>query len=552
MAEINKIYGIDLGTTYSCIAHVDKNGEPEILPNAEGDLITPSVVFFESDDNIVVGKVAKQSKELDPDRVADFVKRSMGEENFLYEVDGKQFRPEEISSLILRKLVKDASDNLGEMITDVVITCPAYFGITEREATKNAGEIAGLNVHSVLNEPTAAAFSYGLDRAEDDQVVIVYDLGGGTFDVTMIEIKDKDISVITTGGDHHLGGKDWDDRIIEYFTAEFMNEHGDDQDPRDDLYIMQDLRNKAEEAKKLLSSREKYKTIVSYNDLRTEIELTRVKFEELTKSLMDRTIEMTKNIIEEAKNKGFSQVSTTLLVGGSTRMPMVSSRIKSELGLEPLIYEPDQAVAKGAALIALKIFAGIIVEDVTDGGEIPDMPTEVHESKIKERAEEAGIHLPPEEIFNRAKGSIINISSKAFGVVVVDIEKNIEYVHHMIDRHAPLPAEKTETGFGTIYDNQTEVLIKLMEQADGNSEPSEEVENNVVIVDNKKLEVPANLPAGSPIHVTFRLEEDGRLTVLVLEPSSNNKKLIETTVKGVMSKEQVDESKKALLGFNVS
>ena len=527
MQEIKKIYGIDLGTTYSCIAHIDKNGEPEIIPNAEGELTTPSVVFFESPGNVVVGTAAKRSAELEPDRVVDFVKRSMGDENFAFEVDGRAYKPEEISSFILRKLVKDASAYLGEPITDVVITCPAYFGIKEREATKKAGEIAGLTVHSVLNEPTAAAFSYGLDRAEEDQVVLVYDLGGGTFDVTMIEVKGKDISVITTGGDHHLGGKDWDDRIIEYFATEFMKEHGEDQDPRDDRYTMQDLRNKAEEAKKILTAKEKYKTVVSYEGERTEIELTREKFEELTKDLLDRTITLTKNIMEEAKNKGHPQVTKMLLVGGATRMPMVMEAIKSELGIEPSLYEPDLAVAKGAALISLKIG----YEESR-----PDAP-------------------PPGPIKKFLGGQVHNISSKAFGLVVVRFDERQnekEYVYHVIKRHAQLPANETETGLGTLYDNQTAVDIKLMEQADGNTEPSEDLEDNILIAEGRISGLPPNLPAGSPIHVTFRLEEDGRLTVHAVEPSSGRDCVVEAKVTGVMSKEEVIKSKEALLGVNVS
>ena len=544
MSEIKKIYGIDLGTTYSCIAHIDKNGEPAIIPNAEGDLTTPSVVYIESGENVVVGTVAKQSAEMEPNRVVDFVKRSMGDENFAFEVDGREYKPEEVSSFILRKLVKDASSYLGEPITDVVITCPAYFGIKEREATKNAGKIAELNVHNVLNEPTAAAFSYGLDRAEEDQVVVVYDLGGGTFDVTMIEIKGKDISVITTGGDHHLGGKDWDDRIIEYFATEFMNAHGENQDPRDDLFTMQDLRNKAEEAKKILTAKEKYKTVVSYEGERTEIELTREKFEELTMDLLNRTIELTKTMLEDAKNKGHSQVTTMLLVGGASRMPMVTPKIKSEFGLEPMLYEPDQAIAKGAALIALKKFAEKVVE-ATDGDT----------GVIEEIAKKAGIFLPGEDIADRAQGIITPISSKAFGVVAVRLDENnkqIEYVHHMIDRHAHLPAEITETGFGTVNDNQTVVLIKLMEQADGNFEPSEELGNNILLTEGHLTELPPNLPAGSPIHVTFRLEEDGRLSVHAVEPSTSKECVLNAKVTGVMSEEEVIESKEALLGINVS
>lgn len=543
MPDIRKIYGIDLGTTYSCIAHINKNGLPEIIPNSEGDQTTPSVVFFENEGNIVVGKTAKLSKELEPNRVVDFVKRNMADESFAFNVDGKEYKPEQISAIILKKLVNDASAYLGEVITDVVITCPAYFGIAEREATKNAGIIAGLNVHSVLNEPTAAAYSYGLDRTDRNKVILVYDLGGGTFDVTVIEVKDKNISVITTGGHHQLGGKDWDDRIIEFFATEFMRENGEDNDPRDDIYSVQDLRNKAEEAKRILSAREKYKTVMSYSQKRTEIELTREKFEDLTKALMDRTIEFTKNIMKEARDKGYSQIDEIILVGGSTKMPMVHSRIVSDLGMEPLVYEPDLAIAKGAALISLKKLAEEIIKDTGEDTR-----------EVEDAANLVGIFLPGEKIVEIAQGTISNVNSKAFGVVVTQLDKNgkeHEFVRHMIDRHSRLPAEKIGTDFGTLYNNQTSVLIKLMEQADGNFNPSKEITDNILITEGE-LKIPGNLPAGSPLHITFRLEEDGRLTVSALEPSSSKKIKLEATVTGVMNAREVEESKKALTGMNIS
>jgi len=356
MNQKSKIIGVDLGTTHSCIAYINNNFEPVVIPNLEGDLITHSVVYFESENNIVVGKIAKESATLEVNRVVDFVKRNMGEQ-YSFEVDGINYSAEQISAFILIKLVKGASEFLGEEITEVVITCPAYFGIVEREATTNAGKIAGLNVLNIINEPTAAAFSYGIDT-EGNQTVLVYDLGGSTFDVTVLEIKDNNFTVITSGGSKTLGGWDWDNRIIDYFAQEFMNKHGEDLDPIDDLQILQNLKKKAEEAKKALTSKNKYPVIFEYNQLSIKIYFTREKFEELTKDLLDTTIKYTKNQIEIAKNKGFN-ISKTILVGGSSRMPMVASIIKSELGFEPLLFDSDFAVAKGAVLIGNRGFTPI-------------------------------------------------------------------------------------------------------------------------------------------------------------------------------------------------
>ena len=218
--NLTKVFGIDLGTTYSCIAFVNEHGKPEVIPNFDNNRTTPSVVFFD-EDNIIVGEEAKNNIKVYSDQVVSFIKRNMGNSDFIFEYDGNTYKPEEISSYILKKLVKDAEQNLGFEISDVIITCPAYFGINERESTRKAGEIAGLNVRAIINEPTAAALAYGMDKAEN-KVVLVYDLGGGTFDITMIEIKpDSEINVIVTGGDHDLGGKDWDDKITNYLVQEF-------------------------------------------------------------------------------------------------------------------------------------------------------------------------------------------------------------------------------------------------------------------------------------------------------------------------------------------
>ncbi|MFO7838984.1 MAG: Hsp70 family protein, partial [Desulfosalsimonadaceae bacterium] len=212
-----RIFGIDLGTTYSSAAYVDEFGKAVIIPNAENERITPSVVFFDGD-AVVVGDVAKESAKLYPNEVVSFVKRSMGEPNFVFEYNNEEYRAEELSAYILKKLAQDAAQYLGETVEDVVITCPAYFGINEREATRKAGEIAGFNVRQIINEPTAAAIAYGTLDTTDNRVVLVYDLGGGTFDITMIDIRKDSVEVVCTGGDHNLGGKDWDDRIVTYMV----------------------------------------------------------------------------------------------------------------------------------------------------------------------------------------------------------------------------------------------------------------------------------------------------------------------------------------------
>ncbi len=284
--ESKRIFGIDLGTTYSSIAYVDEYGKPVVIPNAENQRVTPSVVFFDGD-NVVVGEVAKESARLYPNDVVSFVKRSMGEPNFLFRHNDRSYRAEEISSFVIRKVVQDAEQQLGEKITDLVITCPAYFGINEREATRRAGEIGGFNVHQIINEPTAAAIAYGSMEVSEEKVVLVYDLGGGTFDITMIDIKPgESIEVICTGGDHNLGGKDWDDRIVTYLVQEFQKATGIAKDILDDPDTWQDLQLSAEKSKKVLSQRDKTPVLVTYGGERVKAILERPQFEMITQDLL--------------------------------------------------------------------------------------------------------------------------------------------------------------------------------------------------------------------------------------------------------------------------
>jgi len=556
-----RIFGIDLGTTYSCISYVDDTGRPVVTPNFEGDLTTPSAVYFESDDNIVVGKEAKNVSKLYPDRVVEHVKRNMGDPTFSYEVDGKQYKPESISSFILRKLVSDASQSIGEEISDVVITCPAYFGINHREATKNAGKLAGLNVRHVLNEPTAAAICYGLDKSRGDQTVLVYDLGGGTFDVTVIAITDGNIQVIVTGGDHNLGGKDWDDNLTEHLASEFQAEHPDKSNPLDDPQSRQEIAKASEDAKKALTVKEKTGVTISHDGERTRVELTREKFEEITADLLDQTIQLTQKLLDEARDRGHGKIDQILMVGGSSKMPAVMERMKEQFGDKVQIFEPDLAVAKGAALMGVKILAGeMIKEELASelGKEVGDIDLETVDRQTLEAAAQTAsaksggrLRLPSKDLADMAQRKIGNVASKSFGLVVVqDGNSTEEFVAFLIHNNTPVPAEVTETDFGTVRENQRSVNIRVMEQA-GQAESANLADNNEI--DNGEITgLPPNLPAGSPIHVTFRLEDDGTLTVSAIEPSSGqNLKLIKK-MEGVLSEAEVEEEKRVLLKKTVS
>lgn len=542
---LTKIYGIDLGTTYSCIAYVDEHGKPVIVPNGENERITPSVVFFD-EDNVIVGNEAKSNAVLYSSQVVAFVKRAMGDPNFLFEYNGKTYKPEEISSLILRKLVSDAEQNTGEKITDVVITCPAYFGINEREATKIAGDIAGLNVRQIINEPTAAAVSYGMAENTEKKVVLVYDLGGGTFDITMIDINPDSIEVICTGGDHNLGGKDWDDAVIQYLAAQFQEQTGISDDILEDPETCQDLQNKAEDAKKALSVRGKTRIPIVYSTERQGIELTREKLEEITEDLVARTIQLTRDMLEEAKKKGYSTFDEFLLVGGSTRMPMVAERIKSEFSIEPKLFDPDEAVAKGAALYGWKLSindelikrvaaeTGKSVEEIKDAPQ-DDIPEEVMEQAAQSFADETGLTLGA---VKSSKITVKNVCSKSFGVVALD-QNNTELVFNLVLKNSTVPTDVTQR-FGTHEANQENVNIRIME-----NEVSEETipPQNAKEIGNGNLAIPPGLPANSPIEVTFKLNEEGRLDITAVELTENRKLDITIQTDSILQGEELEEAK---------
>ena len=285
------VFGIDLGTTYSCIAYVDETGRATVINNQEGTNTTPSVVNFASPTQVVVGQVAKENAVIDPQNTVSLVKTLMGKSNFAISYNGEDVSPEEASSYILRKLAGDASKLIDAEVKDVVITCPAYFGTAERTATKNAGEIAGLNVIEIISEPTAAALYYGCAKEQGEKTVLVYDLGGGTFDVTVMHVSPGKIEMVCSDGNHELGGKNWDDAVMQYLASEFCSETGFDGDF--DEYAQQDLRLKAEKAKQQLSTREKVPVMMDAAGLRARVEITRQTFDEITEALLNESIEKT-------------------------------------------------------------------------------------------------------------------------------------------------------------------------------------------------------------------------------------------------------------------
>ena len=546
--KTKRIFGIDLGTTYSSIAYVDEYGKAVIIPNAENERVTPSVVFFD-DDSIVIGDVAKESSKLYPNEVVSFVKRSMGEPNFIFLHNSEEYRAEEISAYILKKLAQDAEQYLGEPVTDVVITCPAYFGINEREATRKAGEIAGFNVRHIINEPTAAAVAYGSLDSDNDRVVLVYDLGGGTFDVTMIDIRKDSVEVICTGGDHNLGGKDWDDRIVAHMVELFQAETGTDEDILDDPDTWQDLQLSAEKAKKILSQRPKTPISVTHGGERVKMIVDREKFEEITEDLLERTIEFTKEMLEEAKNKGYKSFDEIILVGGATRMPQIKTRIEENFSVTPKIFDPDEAVAKGAAIYGWKLSLndGLIerlseksnkpisqIDDISQMIESNELSANDFKEAAQDVADKTGYTLPSIE---RSMLKVKNVTSKSFGVVA-HTPQNTEIVFNIVLRNTTVPIA-LKKNFYTAVSNQKTVLIRIMESETSRVEVPPE---HAVEIKTAVLNLPPNLPADLPIEITFTLNEEGRLHITAQETAESRQIDVSVDTASVIAGEDLERA----------
>lgn len=549
-----KVYGIDLGTTYSCISCMDETGKPVAINNMEGDKTTPSVVYFESETNVCVGKVAKENAELEPEKVVAFVKRSMGKEGFAFEYNGRILSPEEVSHYILRKVAEDAAKILGEEVTDVVITHPAYFGVKEKEATKTAGVMAGLNVLSLIPEPVAAAYSYGcMSEENENKVVLVYDLGGGTFDVTMIHITADTIDVICTGGDDNLGGYNWDQVLIEHMANQISEQTGFSIDEIfDDAEMCQILQNKAEDAKKTLSTAEKARISINFNGEKAKFEVSLEEFDAMTSDLCQRTIMLTNQLLDIAKGKGYDHYDQFLLVGGSTYMKQIENAIVKEFGVQPQLFDPNEAVAKGAALYGAAVVNRIIQEKIdrqenpTPGpNPAPEPELTEEEKKIAEKITQEDLQTYVPTLGGIAK-EFTSVTSKSFGIVARN-RNDEEKIFNLIMSQTKLPACVSQK-FGTHEANQGSVLLRICESTLDGVEIDTEMGIDIGEV---SMDIPASLPAGSPIEVTFSLDKQGLLHVEGREMTEGRTCDAVIEVKDGMTEEQVQEAISASTGISV-
>lgn len=538
MAELTKVFGIDLGTTYSAVAHIDEFDRAVIVPNDINEPTTPSVAYFESPGHVVVGVEAKNMAEIEPENVVQFVKRFMGrKDEFFFEYDGKQYAPEEISAVILKALVDKAQQNVNAQIKDVVITVPAYFDDAQRTATKNAGVMAGLNVLDIVNEPIAAALSYGVQAGGKEESILVYDLGGGTFDVSVIRVDGDGVKILVTGGNHELGGKDWDDRLISYIASTFETENG--VNPLTDPHAHQELRTKAEATKKRLTQKMKDPFTFSFAGMHSRIEITREKFEEITADLLDLSIRVTRETMEELERKvGNRKIDRILLVGGSSRMPMVKTRVDAEFSVPSDIHDPDECVAKGAAIWAVKRKIDNLAQQVgynTQTGEGNQAAfSQALEKEIQTvRNRDFYLGLP-------GKGGV-NVSSHTYGLLAID--NGIEIVAPLLTKNTEIPFvyESGQRQFGTAHANQSTIELVLME-ADGDSlDPTQCKE-----IGRGNVELPPGVPKGSEVKIWFNYSADGTMSLRAKEITTNRECEVNIIRSGVLGIGEVQEAGKEL------
>ena len=543
------VFGIDLGTTYSCIARVDETGRAEVIKNLEGEHITPSVVAFE-DNNVIVGSDAKEESVIKPETTVILVKSYMGQKTSMIDYDGEPKMPEEISAYILKKLVRDTSEQLGVEVKDVVITCPAYFGTAERTATKNAGKIAGLNVLEIISEPTAAAIYYGCTKKHDKKTVLVYDLGGGTFDVTVMRISADKIEVICSDGDHDLGGKNWDETLMAYLINQFSEKVGYEVEP--DEYLEQRLRELAEKLKKRLTSSTKASGILEGDGKQKKLSVTIEEFNRMTSVYLRETMNKVDAVLEIAQSKGY-EIDEVLLVGGSTRMPQVKGTLERKFGKEKVQFlEPDEAVAKGAAIHAVNVYVNnqkkLTEKDFESEENVQvDIDGDIKELNTKDYKEKLSFSPEIMSLGGKAR-EVVMATTKSFALNPIVNGKQIGY--NMIIKNQPMNNGFLEVSkiFWTYIENQETVNITIYEN--DSMEEYFELEENLKLGD-VNLELPEKLPKNSPIEITLKLTKEGILEVKGLDKTTNKEVKVEMNTKGVMSKQELEKIKDKVQGITL-
>ncbi|MTE13405.1 Hsp70 family protein [Nocardia aurantiaca] len=517
------VYGIDLGTTNSAIAAIAADGRPEVLIGLTGEPTVPSVVLFASATDHVVGEGARRQARLDPDHVCTLVKRRMGDAEWRFGAHGQLWSAPVVSALILKSLAADAEFAGGEPVRRVVITVPAYFGDEERRATMQAGTYAGFDVAGVLSEPIAAALSYGFGRLDGSidigktaarETVLVYDLGGGTFDATVIELSDRRISVLAVEGDHQLGGADWDERLALHLSQQFCAANPDAEDPLDDSVGSQLLVLAAEQAKRELTTADSTEVVIAHDGARAVIPLTRAEVESLTASLMRRTLDLTKAVLAAAKQRGVRQVDRLLLVGGSSRMPMVAEQLHKEFGLAGELRDPDLSVARGAALYGEKLeMERLVLADLVtrgrlrDGAELRDADPRDLEASLARVADSFG--QPVGLVRRMIEIQVDTVVSRGFGVLALDPFNGLA-ASWLVHRNQTLPI-KVRRSYGTVRADQDQIELTIVEQQ--GQAASTRPEDTKVLVEGRIRDIPPGYPEGSEVRVTFEMGFDGVLHV---------------------------------------